>query len=240
MRIKVYTYCSYRFSPVGFILSVFEVDTDNENEEFIIPSTDFNVSSIICDCFAESLVQKAYGKMPDTNEYIILLKGLECDFVNEDGIPSKKYANFAFSTTDAIAYNNLSNIITNLSMEQLSEAMNLFLIPDSNAGDVALKIDVKQFINFIRNISNPSNSNESTKGFSIISSSSGDKVIKTLSECFSKYSVISTSGNNYQIKKKDVQLFPIIQYIQERPMIAIPIVVALVAAITVILILLLM
>ena len=127
-------------------------------------------------------------------------------------------------------------------MEQLSEAMNLFLIPDSNVGDAAIKIDVKQFINFITTISNPSYSNEGMNDFNIISSSSGDRVISTLADRFPEYSVIPASDNHYQIKKKslDAQRLPIIQYIKGHPLIAIPVIVALIAAIIAVLILLLM
>ena len=180
--------------------------------------------------------------MPETNEYIILLKGLECDFVNEDGMPAKKYGNFAFATTDPITYNNLNNNIESLSMVQLSEAMNSYLIPDSDAGDAAIKIDVKRFVDFILSVSTPSYSNDGMNDFSIISSSSGDKVITTLSDRFPEYSVVLSSGNNYQFKKKslDAQRLPIIQYIKERPLIAIPVIVALIAAIIAVLILLLM
>ena len=127
-------------------------------------------------------------------------------------------------------------------MEQLSEAMNSFLIPDSNAGDAAIKIDTKRFIDFILSVSITSHSTESLNEFNIISSSSGDKVIKTLTDRFPEYSVISTGGNYYQIKKKspDTQQYPIVQYVKEHPIIAIPIIMALIAAITVILMLLLM
>lgn len=217
------------------------MNTDNEKEEFIVPTTDFIVSSMIRECFAEGLVQKAFGKMPGSNEYIILLKGLECDFVNEDGMPAKKYGNFAFSTTDPTTFNNLSANISALSMLQLSEVMNSFLIPDSKAGDAAIKIDTKRFIDFILSASNASHSTESLNGFNIISSSSGDKVISTLTDRFPEYSVIPTSGNHYQLKKKslDTQQFPIVQYVKEHPIITLPIILALIAAITVVLMLLL-
>lgn len=238
MRIKVYTYCSYKFSPVGFRHGVFQLDTENSNNEYVVPTIDSDISPIVRNCFVEGLIQKAMGKIPETTEYIILLKGLECDFVNEDGMPAKKYGNFAFSTTDPTTYTNLSA----LSMSQLSEAMNSFLIPDSNAGDAAIKIDTKRFIDFILSVSITSHSTESLNEFNIISSSSGDKVIKTLTDRFPEYSVISTGGNYYQIKKKspDTQQYPIVQYVKEHPIIAIPIIMALIAAITVILMLLLM
>jgi len=242
MRIKVYTYCSYKFSPVGFRHGVFQLDTENSNNEYVVPTIDSDISPIIRNCFVEGLIQKATGKIPETTEYIILLKGLECDFVNEDGMPAKKYGNFAFSTNDPTTYNNLNTNISALSMLQLSEAMNSFLIPDSNAGDAAIKIDTKRFIDFILSVSITSHSTESLNEFNIISSSSGDKVIKTLTDRFPEYSVIPANGNHYQLKKKslDTQQCPIVQYVKEHPIIAIPIILALIAVIAVILMLLLM
>ena len=67
MKIIVYTYCSYKFSPVGFRHGVFEVDTDNVIEGYVVPSTDANISSFVRDFFVEGLIQKAAGKIPETN-----------------------------------------------------------------------------------------------------------------------------------------------------------------------------
>ena len=241
MRIKVYTYCSYKFSPVGFRHGVFQLDTENSNNEYVVPTIDSDISPVVRNCFVERSILKAMGKIPGTNEYIILFKGLECDFVNEDGMPAKKYGNFAFSTTDPTTYNNINTNISALSMLQLSEAMNSFLIPDSNAGDAAIKIDTKRFIDFLVSLSSTSHSAESLDEFNIISNASGDKVTKTLEERFPEYSVIPLSGYHFQLKKKslDAHQLPIVQYIKARPIMAIPMILAMIAAITVILILIL-
>ena len=201
MKLKVYTYCSYKFSPVGFRHGVFEFDTDNYTDEYIVPVTDSATSSVVRNCFVEGLVQKAVGKIPETNEYIILLKGLECDYVNEDGMPAKKYGNFAFSTANKETYINLKNYLDSLSVTQLSEAMNFFLIPDSDAGDTAIKIDVKRFTDFITGKSKGSSLSDDTGEFNIIPVSYSDKTAQTLSERFTEYSVLQTNFA-YQLKKK--------------------------------------
>lgn len=232
MKIKVYTYCSYKFSPVGFQHGVFQLDTKSSNEKYIVPSTNSDISPIVRNCFVEGLVQKAMGKIPEKNEYIVLIKGLECDYINEDGMPAKKYGNFAFSTDDPKVYNNL----TALNKSKLSEAMNSFLIPDSNAGDTAIKIDTKEFIDFIKGVSKKPNTNEDLNDFNIISSYSGDKVISTLEERFPEYDVDKISDNSYKLKKNS-KAPTILRYIKEHPII--PIIVALIAIITVILVILL-
>lgn len=242
MKIKVYTYCSYKFSPVGFKHGAFQLDTENSNDEYVVPSSN-STPPIVCTCFVQSLIKGAKGKIPDTDEYIILLKGLECDFVNEDGEPSKKYGNFAFSTDEIESYNNLINVDLN----ELSKAMNSFLIPDSKAGEAAIKIDTKQFIDFIENVSNKSDSTENPNYLTIRSSSSGDKVIKTLKEEFPEYSVEPESVEpesvepeskecHYLLKKKALnpQKFPMVQYLKS-PIMAIPIIIALIAAVLLIL-----
>lgn len=232
MKIKVYTYCSYKFSPVGFKHGAFQLDTENSNDEYVVPSSN-STPPIVCTCFVQSLIKGAEGKIPDTEEYIILLKGLECDFVNEDGEPSKKYGNFAFSTDEIESYNNLINVDLN----ELSKAMNSFLIPDSKAGEAAIKIDTKQFIDFIENVSNKSDSTESPNYLTIRSSSSGDKVIKTLKEEFPEYSVEQARKEcHYQLKKKALnpQTFPMIQYLKS-PIMAIPIIIALISVVLLIL-----
>ena len=234
MKIKVYTYCSYKFSPAGFRHGAFQLDTENSNDEYVVPSSD-STPPIVRNCFVQSLIKGAKGKIPDTEEYIILLKGLECDFVNEDGEPSKKYGNFAFSTDEIESYNNLINVY-NLDLNRLSKAMNSFLIPDSKAGEAAIKIDTKQFIDFIENVPNTSDSTKDQNYLTIRSSSSGDKVIKTLKEEFPEYSVESIGKCHYQLKKKALnpQKFPMIQYLKS-PIMAIPIIIALIAAVLLIL-----
>lgn len=235
MKIKVYTYCSYKFSPVGFKHGAFQLDTENSNDEYVVPSSN-STPPIVCTCFVQSLIKGAKGKIPDTEEYIILLKGLECDFVNEDGELSKKYGNFAFSTDEIESYNHLINVY-NVDLNMLSEAMNSFLIPDSKAGEAAIKIDTKRFIDFIENVPNTSHSTKGPNYLTIRSSSSGDKVIKTLKEEFPEYSVEQARKEcHYQLKKKALnpQTFPMIQYLKS-PIMAIPIIIALIAAVLLIL-----
>lgn len=228
MKITVYTYCSYKFSPVGFKLGVFQLDTESINEEFVTPETS-NISPFVRNCFIEGVIQKAIGRIPETNEYIILRKGLECDYVNEDGMPAKKYGNFAFLTTELSIYNCIGNLYDR-SAEQLSKAMNTFLIPDSNAGETAIKINIKKFKDFIlENGPNPSNLTAEER-FYITSDSDSNTVIQTLSARFPDYEVSGTNGerNFYKLKKKsqteqstnEALILQIVYYFKKHPIIA--------------------
>ena len=205
MKLKVYTYCSYKFSPIGFQHGVFQIDTEDTSEEYLIPvilENDTIASAFVRNCFVEGVIQSAFGKIPEADEYLLIIKGLEFDYVNEDDMPAKKYGNFALSTNDAASFKRLKSNLDKLSKEHLSEVMNSFLIPDSNSGDTAIKIDCKQFSDFINGFSEESNVFEDIEVFNIVPTSYSDKALQALSVRFAEFSVIPTNNHRYQIKKK--------------------------------------
>lgn len=154
--LKVYVYCSYRSSPVGFAIGAVDYDGKN-SEDYLIPTLKCATNNAVKGCFENDLINKAYGKLPQESRYIYVIKSLECDFTNEDGMPSKKYGNFAFETTDAKVYNDIANNIQNISKNKLCGFMNKFLIPDSNVVDLALKLDAKAFREFMNELLSDTN-----------------------------------------------------------------------------------
>ena len=217
---KVYTYCSYRFSPVGFILGTFEADPENSSDGYVVPEVDTDKDSVVRKCFEDGLIQKVFGNIPETEEYFILLKKIECDYKNEDGMSIPKYGNFAFSTTDPKEYLNMLYNLDKMPPSELAAAMNAFLIPDSKAENVAIRIDMEPFSEFLRRITRqtPSENDKAPDYLTIDAISSSDKVTNTLRERFSDFDVSPGSNNRYFIKKKQ-QNFPIVlaQQVKQHP-----------------------
>lgn len=185
MKIKVYAYCSYKSSPVGYQYGVFQVDSDKKKEEYITPDIKENIPPLVKNVIDNPLsngVNIAVGKLPNSKEYIIVIKNLKCKFTNEDGKESIKYGNFIFSTTDESDCKALYNKISRQSKEELSNVLDSFLIfdPNANKGEISYKIDTKKFIDFINISDEKSNLNSNTENFNVIDMNSinEDKSIK--------------------------------------------------------------
>ena len=75
-------------------IQVFQVDSYNKDD--ITSNINGNIPSLVKNVIDKSLpngVNIAVGKLPDSNEYIIVIKKLECKFTNKDGKESKKHGN---------------------------------------------------------------------------------------------------------------------------------------------------
>lgn len=148
--LRVYTYCSYRSSPVGFCLGV--IDMDSEPHEYLFPSVPKVTSAKIKEYFSGGLMNDCFGGFQERGTYTCVVKSLEKEFYNEDGMLSKKYGNFAFETDRYDEYKRISINLKKMGKDRLNEYMDQFLIPDSSVPDVALKIQTEAFKDFIRQL----------------------------------------------------------------------------------------
>lgn len=146
--LRVYTYCSYRSSPVGFCLGVIEF-SDLEPHEYLFPSVQKVTSARIKEYFSRDIMKDWRVAFKDGENYICVVKLLEKEFYNEDGMPSKKYGNFAFETDNYDEYEKIAINLGKMDKDKLSDCMDRFLIPDSSVPDAALKIKTKVFKDFI-------------------------------------------------------------------------------------------
>lgn len=98
---KVYYYCSYTKSPVGFRLGM--VDTDNACGETCEPSSE-EIQPFIWKCFSQSSIRQAHGLIPQELEepaqYFILMKSKVPIIKGE----IEYFINFAFVTDQRTEY----------------------------------------------------------------------------------------------------------------------------------------
>ncbi len=114
---KVYTYCSYKSSPVGFQIGVFAYDKE-KNENSYIPDTDKSLMNpFIISAFEDDRIDYVcYGKIPQEEAYLILLKKMKSE--SEDGI--WKQLNLAF-LFDASEYEQFLKMLVYLEVPQKYE-----------------------------------------------------------------------------------------------------------------------
>ncbi|MBR0281878.1 MAG: hypothetical protein IJQ81_09830 [Oscillibacter sp.] len=91
---KVWFYCSYSGSPVGFQLGYVDTESLSEGENRLVAGTPH---PLLNRCLSYQGVKEAFGKIPATNSYVAVrpISRLEGDRV---------YLNFAFETDSAIEF----------------------------------------------------------------------------------------------------------------------------------------
>ena len=111
---KVYTYCSYKSSPVGFQIGVFAYDKE-KNENSYIPDTDKSLMNpFIISAFEDDRIDYVcYGKIPQEESYLILLKKMKSE--SEDGIWKQLNLAFLFGASE---YEQFLKMLTYLEVSQ--------------------------------------------------------------------------------------------------------------------------
>lgn len=145
---KVYTYSSFDGSKVGFQVGTFEPDAGCSKEYYIPQNNDIN--SKVRKAFESGIIRKIYGKLPHDENYVVMVKGIKSNADSDH----KKYGNFAFEfdKNESGDYSKYQSYIKNAQPENLYDKADKFLIPDNSVGNYALKIDAKEFKNFMNEI----------------------------------------------------------------------------------------
>lgn len=145
---RTYVYCSYKFSPVGFQMGTIEYDAAQKN--FYIP-TQTGLDDFVVTAFERGLVSKMYGRIPDGDKYIFLVKNLkqyDIDDPNEGTIDF--HMNFAFEFDNFSDYNNFcGNFNALIEDGDAAAECAKFFVPDRTVETFALKIDAEKFNSFI-------------------------------------------------------------------------------------------
>lgn len=141
----LYCYSTYKFSPVGFSVGYVNIPIGEKAEyTYLKPCTD----SFVKKCFEKDIIRRVYGKRFDNGHYCFMVKGLKCDFINEDNVPSHKKGNFLFEFSEN-ELEKYKRFTRNYKRDELEKAMNDFIIPDSFAEKFALKIQTKKLNEYI-------------------------------------------------------------------------------------------
>lgn len=145
---KVYAYCSYKGSPTGYEIGTFVYDENKTG--FYVPEKK-DVDPIVRKALESGLVENVYGKLWNSNSYIMLIKNIRYVKPNSEDFGSIKYGTFAFEFDSFDEYSAYSGL-KNADKSRLAELLDKFLIPDVDIPDYAMKINASAFADFIRNI----------------------------------------------------------------------------------------
>ncbi|WP_286034988.1 hypothetical protein [Megamonas hypermegale] len=148
---KIYIYCSYQSSPVGFKLGTIHYDSSHEQD--YIP-TNKDIEPFVQKSFEEGLIKHVHGKIPNKNKNIYLVKKLQNTTIDDEGNAIPAYINFAFEFDDVNKFDTfLNNLKSNYSDNEQSEhdLINV-IIPDRSNKDFALKINASILNNFIEKL----------------------------------------------------------------------------------------
>ena len=160
---RAYVYCSYKFSPAGFKMGT--ITYDAAQKDFYVP-TNTNLDKIVVKAFEQGFVRKIYGRIPDSQKYILLVKKLQQNDVedpNEGTIDV--YMNFAFEFDSFGDFNNFCGNFNALTNATAAEECAKFIVPDRNVDTFALKIDAKNFNSFIAKMLSSNNGGQEDKNF---------------------------------------------------------------------------
>ena len=161
---RAYVYCSYKFSPVGFQMGT--ITYDAAQSDFYFPNNT-SLNDFVVNAFEQGFVSKAYGLIPDSTKYILLVKKLQKNDVDDptEGMIDI-YMNFAFEFDNFDEFNNFSgNFNALMSEKTAAEECAKFIVPDRNVETFALKIDAKIFNNFVKRMLSSSDGGQVDKKF---------------------------------------------------------------------------
>lgn len=159
---KAYTYSSFDDSKVGFQMGTFEPDAGC-SKEYYIPQNKY-INEYVRKAFEEGIISKIYGKLPHDENYVVMVKGIKS---NADS-GQKKYGNlaFEFDKNESGTYSKYQSYIKSTQPQNLYNKVDKFLIPDNSVEDYALKIDAKEFKNFMNEVSkSPSSGDPNEKEY---------------------------------------------------------------------------
>lgn len=198
----MYCYSTYKFSPVGFSVGYINVPVEEKNEyAFLTPCKDNFVSK----CFETGIIKGIYGKYNKNEHYYFMIKGLKCDFVNEDNVPSHKKCNFLFEfRKDEL--DKYRRFFRNYKKEELEKAMNEFIIPDSSAAKFALKIHSHKLNEYINSVLSKNEKTEKNVEcddlvfFTMSSEPENNKILSDIVGC----EISKVGESRYSTKKKSL------------------------------------
>ena len=173
---KIYTYCSYKLSPCGFQIAVFDYDSKEEN--YFLPLKD----SDKIEKFAEYIFEDgktdyvSFGKIPDKDKYIVILKRMkytdETLSFNDVGYVKNLNMAFEFESDEIELYQKTCNYFglfsivkkgseyTKLQKEKnlnkWAEDFSKMIVPDLDNGDTGLKVKASAVHDMIRKIEDTS------------------------------------------------------------------------------------
>lgn len=145
-----YVYCSYNGSTRGYRLGKF----DSNQKKDIIELDDDVINPIIIKVLKNDFIKTAYGKIPNTNEYIMTLKDLEYESKKGEDV-SKKYFNFVFAFESAeLAYEFSSKLMMSLKNNIAKEldCFDSFVVAEKKDKNFGLVIDKVAFDKWVNGI----------------------------------------------------------------------------------------
>lgn len=226
---KIYTYCSYKLSPCGFQIAVFDYDSKEEN--YFLPLKDNDK----IEDFAEYIFEDgktdyvSFGKIPDKDKYIVILKRMkytdETLSFNDVGYVKNINMAFEFESDETELYQKTCNYLDlfpilkkskeytksqkEKNLNKWAEDFAKMIVPDLDNGDTGLKVKASAVHDMIRRIEDTNISyNVTSNNFFIIRLNESEDSQKSefMLEKFNEELVTERKSTGlYVIKKKNFQ-----------------------------------
>ncbi|MGN0298548.1 MAG: hypothetical protein ACI4C1_05110 [Lachnospiraceae bacterium] len=137
--LKIFLYCSYSGSPVGFILG----GTDEEQIKYDCHLTQKDIPDLVQRCFAHGIIYEAYGKLPvdeSEEQYLVLKKK-----ISRKQDEREIYCNIAFLSNSQKEYCQFYNYLEELEdRRKIDDSLSSIIIPDPTEEIFGLTVDVEK------------------------------------------------------------------------------------------------
>lgn len=155
--VRIYVYCSYNFSPVGFRLGT--INCTPEIGEKAELEKDY-INDYIRKALEFGFVRESFGRVPKSNNYYVLIKDLRHISGQQTGMGSELYMNFAFEFDFAEEFKNFSHNILDLydtesGKKELADKLAEQIYPDAENVDFALGIYGRGLYGMIKDLKTP-------------------------------------------------------------------------------------
>lgn len=144
--LKVHAYCSYKLSPSGYNYGTFS--RGDASDEFYELSSE-GKSEIVAKAFETNYISKLSGKIPDSCNYIFLIRKYKHSYDNHDDFGKTVYINIAFEFDIYNEYNRFIASFGDVEYGCMCERLADFIVPDSSVSLFALKINKARFDKFM-------------------------------------------------------------------------------------------
>ena len=148
---KFYSYCSYKGSPSGFKLGVLTPE-----DKKVLCLSNKGVNEFIRNSFETGVVKGIYGKLPNCDQYVYLVKKLRYEQKADDTFASIFHMNFAFVFDRYKEYEDFLNGISMFEEDEISKMMSSVIIPNKEDEVYALNINGVELRKVLERISEKS------------------------------------------------------------------------------------
>jgi|GEM_PF-7112258 len=219
----VYTYCSYKSSPVGFQIGVFVYDANQKDDTYILQTDKNQMEEFVISAFEDDRIDYVcYGKMPKSESFLILLKKMK--FEGEGGFWKQLNLAFLFDSNEKHLflkmlkylklyqkYSNNQDYSAKLQtrkkhQSEMAEKLEQLIEPNPEDGETGITVPASAVHELMQNISSKSEPDWKFENLHIIRMNEPEPLKEPIFQfeklCSDEIKVVSKRLGNYIVKKK--------------------------------------